>query len=88
METLIREVPEGTTLLDAAHDAGLPIAHACGARALCGRCDLEILDGARQLSGETAAEQATRQRNALPARRRLACQARVQGPVTATAGYW
>lgn len=87
-ETLTREVPEGTTLLDAARSAGLPIARACGGRALCGRCDLEILEGRGCLSTESPDERETRERDALPAARRLACQARVHGPVRATTGYW
>ncbi|MEN8161172.1 MAG: 2Fe-2S iron-sulfur cluster-binding protein [Myxococcota bacterium] len=87
-ETLTRDVAEGTTLLDAARGAGLPIARACGERALCGRCDLEILDGNGGLSPETPVERETLTRNAPRGARRLACQARVQGPVCATAGYW
>jgi len=87
-ETVTREVPEGTTLLDAARGAGLPIARACTGRGLCGRCDLEILDGASWLSPEAEDERETRERDRLPASRRLSCQARVRGPVLATAGYW
>ena len=87
-ETLIREVAAGTTLLEAARAAGLPIARACTGRGLCGRCDLEILDGSGWLSAEAEDERETRERDRLPASRRLSCQARVQGPVRATAGYW
>jgi uncharacterized 2Fe-2S/4Fe-4S cluster protein (DUF4445 family) len=87
-QTLTREVPEGTTLLDAARSAGLPIARACGGRALCGRCDLEILEGRVCLSSESADERETRERHALPATSRLACQARVHGSVRVTTGYW
>ena len=86
--TLTREVPEGTSLLDAARDAGLPIARACRGRGLCGRCDLEILDGQGWLSPESAEERDTRERDGIPARRRLACRACVAGPVLATASYW
>ena len=87
-ETLTREVPTGTTLLDAARGAGLPIARACTGRGLCGRCDLEILGGQGWLSPESADERETRERDGIPAARRLACQARVRGPVLATASYW
>jgi ferredoxin len=87
-ETVVREVDEGTTLLDAARAAGLPIARACTGRGLCGRCDLEILDGAASLSPEAEDERETRERDHLPAARRLSCQARVHGPVRATTGYW
>ena len=86
--TLTREVPEGSTLLDAARGAGLPIARACTGRGLCGRCDLEILDGNGWLSPETLEERETRERDAIPSARRLACQARVRGPVLVTASYW
>ena len=87
-ETLTREVGEGATLLDAARAAGLPIARACTGRGLCGRCDLEILDGGGCLSAEAEDEHETRVRDGLPATRRLACQARVHGAVLATTGYW
>ncbi len=87
-ETLTQEVPEGATLLDAARAVGLPIARACTGRGLCGRCDLEILAGAGGLSPESPDERETRERIGLPGSQRLACLARVHGPVSATAGYW
>jgi ferredoxin len=87
-ETLTRDVPEGTTLLDAARSAGLPIASACTGRGLCARCDLEILRGQGSLSPESADERETRERNGIPPAWRLACQARVGGRVVATAKYW
>lgn len=86
--TLGCEVPEGATLLDAARAAGLPIARACTGRGLCGRCDLEILEGRGALSPEEPDERETLTRDRLAASRRLACQARVHGPVLATASYW
>jgi len=87
-ETVRREVPEGTTLLDAARGAGLPIARACTGRGLCGRCDLDILEGASGLSPEAEDEREIRERDRLSASRRLSCQARVHAPVLATTGYW
>ena len=87
-QTLCCEVPEGATLLDAARAAGLPIARACAGQGLCGRCDLEILSGLAALSPELDDEHETRERERLPASRRLACRARVRGPVLATASYW
>jgi ferredoxin len=86
--TLCCEVPEGATLLDAARGAGLPIARACTGRGLCGRCDLEILEGHGALSPEAPDERETLERDRLAATRRLSCQARVYGPVLATASYW
>ncbi len=81
-------VPEGTSLLDAAREAGLPMASACGADGICGRCGVEVLDGASALSLETEAERAVKRRNRVPEAERLACRAQVAGDVSITATYW
>ena len=49
-------VQEGMTLLEAARRAGLPMASACGAEGICGRCGLRVLTGAGGLSAESAGE--------------------------------
>ena len=38
-------VPEGTSLFNAAHWAGLPIDSTCGGRGTCGKCGVKILRG-------------------------------------------
>lgn len=82
------EVPAGSTLLDAALAVGLPIARACGADGLCGRCGVRVLRGADAVDAESAAELATRRRNRLDPALRLACRARVRADVEVTASYW
>jgi adenylate cyclase len=82
------EVPRGTTLLEAAQRAGLPIARACAGGGLCGRCGLEVLAGAEALASPGAAEERAKQRNRVPAELRLACQVEVCGPLEVTAAYW
>ncbi|HEY8121976.1 MAG TPA: 2Fe-2S iron-sulfur cluster-binding protein [Myxococcota bacterium] len=81
-------VADGTTLLDAARSAGLPIASACSGIALCARCGLIILTGASALDPERDDEREQKRRNRIPAEQRLACRAGVHGAVTATASYW
>ena len=81
-------MPAGTTLLDAALRAGLPIARSCGADGVCAKCGLVIVAGAEHLSAEGADEARIKQRNRVDAEMRLACRAKVQGDVTATAHYW
>ena len=81
-------VADGTSLLDAARVAGLPIASACSGVALCARCGLEILAGREALDPERDDERRQKQRNRVPAEQRLACRAGVHGAVTATAAYW
>ena len=38
-------VPEGTTLFNAAHWAGIPIESTCGGRGTCGKCKVQVLEG-------------------------------------------
>ncbi len=82
------EVPEGSTLLDAVVAAGLPIARACGADGLCGRCGVRIVAGAEGVDPESDAEAASKRRNRIDPALRLACRARVHGDVRLTASYW
>jgi adenylate cyclase len=81
-------VPRGTTLLEAALQAGLPVARACGGGGLCGRCGLEILSGAEALAAPSAEEQRAKENNRVPLELRLACQVEVRGPLEVTASYW
>ena len=87
-QALSLEVADGTTLLDAARAAGLPIASACSGVALCARCGLNILAGAEALDPEREDERRQKARNRVPSEQRLACRAGVHGPVTASAAYW
>lgn len=83
------EVAAGVTLHEAIRRAGLPIASACGADGLCGRCGVDLLDGDTRLSPETPEEQRTKLRNRVDPRSRLACRARLTGgEVAVTARYW
>lgn len=81
-------VPVGTPLIDAVHRAGLPMASACGAEGICGRCGVRVLAGAAALSPETDGEGEVKRRNRVEAGFRLACRALVGGPVEITASYW
>jgi ferredoxin len=55
-------VPAGTTLLEAARKAQLPLASGCGGDTLCARCGLRVLGGAEHLSAETEWEVRVKQR--------------------------
>jgi ferredoxin len=81
-------VAPGTSLLDAARRAGLPMASACGADGICGRCGVRVLAGAAELTGENASETEVKRRNRIDPELRLACRAGVHGPVEVTASYW
>ena len=87
-EPLEVRVEAGSTLIEAVGRAGLPLAQACGRDGLCGRCGVVVLEGSDSLSAESAEEREAKRRNRVDAEERLACLARVRGPVVATARYW
>lgn len=81
-------VPSGTLLIDAVRSANLPIASACRADGLCGRCGLAILAGAGEIAPETPEESRAKQRNRIDPTLRLACRIRVCADVSVAAPYW
>jgi len=81
-------VPSGTLLIDAVRSADLPIASACRADGLCGRCGIAILAGEGEVALETPEESRAKQRNRIDPRLRLACRIRVCADVSVAAPYW
>jgi ferredoxin len=79
-------VAAGSTLLDAARVAGLPVASSCGADGICGRCGLEILEGVGATESER--EREIKQRNRIDPKLRLSCRVDVAADLTVTAPYW
>jgi adenylate cyclase len=67
----------GETILAATLRQGVPHAHACGGRAQCSTCRVQVLDGLTQCSPRNDAEQALAERLHLPPAVRLACQTTV-----------
>ena len=80
------EVDHGTTVLEAARRAGLPMASACGARAICGRCGVYVVGAA--LRPEDPLERDVKARNRVDPRQRLACCIPVAGDLEVRASYW
>ena len=81
--------PVGTPLLQAARSLGVDIDSVCGGRAICGRCQVLVMEGdfakqgisssAGHLSTRSAAEDNFARRRSLATGRRLSCQARIEG---------
>ncbi len=81
--------PLGTPLLQAARSLGVDVDSVCGGRALCGRCQVLVMEGdfpkhgvsshAENLSPLSAAEQSFSRRRPLLAGHRLSCSAQIQG---------
>jgi ferredoxin len=94
--TTIRCEPSGrevkvvheTNLLDAVLQTGLGLGQSCDGIALCGFCRVQVLQGLENLN-----PMGDEERKILAAQRagdneRLACCARISGPVTITTDYW
>ncbi|HEX4388394.1 MAG TPA: ASKHA domain-containing protein [Steroidobacteraceae bacterium] len=79
----------GTPLLQAARTLGVDVDSVCGGRALCGRCQVLVMEGefpkhgvtsgAAHLSAVSAAEESFARRRPLAAGHRLSCSAQIQG---------
>jgi 2Fe-2S ferredoxin len=75
---------DGTTVLEAARRAGLPLASSCRGAGICDACRVVVLEGFESLSDPTARELEAK----LAPGERLACQAHILGPATVTTSYW
>ncbi|HDR17072.1 MAG TPA: DUF4445 domain-containing protein, partial [Desulfobacteraceae bacterium] len=73
-------VPEGANLLEAAVSLEIPIRSDCGGNGLCGKCVVQV-DSEAGLSPMTDAEKDLFDENEQSSGHRLACQAKVSGPV-------
>jgi uncharacterized 2Fe-2S/4Fe-4S cluster protein (DUF4445 family) len=81
--------PVGTQLLQAARSLGVDVDSVCGGRALCGRCQVLVMEGefpkhgvtshAEHLSPVSAAEEGFSRRRPLAAGHRLSCSAQIRG---------
>src|SRR5512137_2990936 len=81
-------VVHSTSLVDAVHQASLPLGQSCDGAVVCGFCRVRVLAGAANLTSPAAEERRLlRTLHAAP-NERLACCARVAGPVTITTDYW
>ncbi len=83
--------PQGTKILDAARELGVDIDTVCGGRALCGRCQVEFIEGEfakhgisskhSNISARSDAETKFATRKNLGSERRLSCQSRLLGDI-------
>lgn len=83
---LVLEVPEGQSVMAAAHEAGYAWPTECGQAAECGLCVSIIREGQENCGAMPDDERDTLQRTmgTVDASRRLACRLTVTGPVTLT----
>jgi ferredoxin len=82
--TVIRDA----TLMEAINQVMLPLAQACDGVALCGFCRVLVVAGWENLSPVGDAEAGVLRSLKAGDRERLACCARISGPVAVTTSYW
>ena len=83
--------PRGTNVLAAARSLGVDLDSVCGGRAICGRCQVQVVDGelakhgivsrAGSVSAAGPSEERLKSRIGIAAGRRLGCQAQVLADV-------
>jgi ferredoxin len=75
-------------VMDAVFQAALPLGQSCDGVALCGFCRVKVLDGIANLTPANGEESKILAAQHAGADERLACCARILGPVTVTTDYW
>jgi len=82
------EVSSGTLLFDAALRAKLPVASSCSAEFVCGKCNMQVVEGGENLSPQRDLERKLLHRNGKPESDRISCVTRIYGDCTVTTTYW
>jgi len=82
------QVDGGQTLLAAALQLRVDLSHYCGGMCSCGTCRVEVVEGADALSHPVGNEAMVLGAARADAGQRLACQARVLGPVVVRVPAW
>lgn len=82
------EVTQGSLLFDAACRAALPVASSCSTAFVCGKCNMQVIEGGENLSAQREPEVKLLQRDKKPVSDRISCVTRIYGDCTVTATYW
>jgi len=77
-----------TNLLDALLQIGMSVSQACDGVAMCGFCRVQVIEGGEHLSAMESEERRILASLRAEDDQRLACCARVTGPVTVSTDYW
>ena len=81
-------VVHDSNLMDAILQTGLGLGQSCDGIAHCGFCRIRVLDGIEYLTPSGSEERKVLATQHAGDDERLACCARINGPVTVTTDYW
>jgi 2Fe-2S ferredoxin len=82
------EVLDGSNLMRALLDHGLPVASSCQSDGVCAKCRIQVVKGKEHVSPEGDRETFLRERHNIPRGERVSCQVTIHGDVTVDTGYW
>lgn len=82
------QVESGSILMEELLKAGLPVASSCHGDGICGKCRIQIVSGAENLTRINPIETIVRDRLKIPQEYRVSCQTRVMGDILIDASYW
>lgn len=82
------DVEIGQTLMQALLAHGLPVASSCNGDGICGKCRIQILSGAENLSARTELEEILKDKYKLDKNERISCQTQVLGDIRIDTRYW
>ena len=81
-------VLQDSNLLDAIIQSGLGLGQSCDGVALCGFCRVQVVEGLDNLAPMASEEKKILSAQHTGDNERLACCAKVLGPVSVTTDYW
>lgn len=82
------EVPSHSNLMKCLLDHNVPVASSCGGDGVCGKCQIQILEGMQNLSLENETELFLKERYKSSSPTRFACQCVILGDLVIDAKYW
>lgn len=82
------ECLEGINLMQMLQSQQIPVASSCLGDGICGKCKVQVLSGAENLSPIADREQFLKTRLKMAANERVSCQCSVHGDICIDTSYW
>lgn len=84
----VLEATSGSNLMKCLLDNNIPVASSCGGDGVCGKCQIQVVEGMQNLNQENETELFLRERYKTSKETRFACQCEIQGDLVLDAKYW
>lgn len=81
-------VDHNDNLMFALLASNMPVASSCQGEAVCGKCRVQIIEGAENLNEKNAGEVWLAEHNNLEKNERISCQTQILGDIKIDTKYW